>query len=261
MSLILDAIKATIPEAHYSLPLTKVGTFAFVTTVKSKRLGTCMTLNDDRVFDFKIHLPVSHLGEVHTLSLEKVISWSDSLQGIERSFAVAAINSALPLDGKKYFSGNALELTAKISQGKTVAVVGHFPGMDKIRAAADKFYIIEKRPQEGDLEAREAVNVIPHADVVAITGVTCLNDTMEGLLALKKPGATVILVGPSVPMSSVLFDFGVDIIGGAWVADEHSVYMRAKQGGAPRYLTGLQTVLYPKDPEFLSGYDEILPPA
>jgi hypothetical protein len=58
MSLILDAVKATIPESHYQLPLEKVGTFAFVTTVKSRRLGVCMTLSDDRIFEFKVHLPV-----------------------------------------------------------------------------------------------------------------------------------------------------------------------------------------------------------
>ncbi|MBU1107017.1 MAG: hypothetical protein KKB51_10145, partial [Candidatus Riflebacteria bacterium] len=108
MSLILEAVKSTIPAEHFALPLQKVGTFAFVTTVMSKRLGVCMTLSDDRIFDFKTNLPVSHLGEIETLGLKKVLSWTESLHGIERSFAISAINGALPLDGKKYFSGNAL---------------------------------------------------------------------------------------------------------------------------------------------------------
>lgn len=260
MSLILEAVKATIPEEHYALPLQKVGTFAFVTTVKSRRLGTCMTLSDERVFEYKINLPVSHLGEIETLGLRKVISWADSLQGIERSFAISAINGALPLDGKKYYGGNALALAAKLGEGKRVAVIGHFPHMDEIKHNASAFHVIEKRPQEGDFQAEDAVKIIPQADVVAMTGVTCLNDTMEGLLALKKPGAIFIVVGPSVPLSSALFDFGVDVIGGAWVEDEESVFKRAMQGGAPRSLVGLRSVLYPKDPELLVGYDEILPP-
>ncbi len=260
MSLLLEAVKSTIPKDFFELPLTKVGTFAFVTTVKSKRLGVCMTLSDERVFEYKINLPVSHMGEIETLGLEKVISWADSLQGIERSFAISAINSALPLDGKKYFSGNALELAARLGKGKKVAVVGHFPHMESIKSCAETFTIIEKRPQEGDAHANDAVKIIPHADVIAMTGVTCLNDTIEGLLALKKPGAVVILVGPSVPMSSALFDFGVDVIGGAWVENEESVFKRAMQGGAPRNLIGLKPVLYPKDPELLAGYEEIPPP-
>jgi uncharacterized protein (DUF4213/DUF364 family) len=201
-----------------------------------------------------------HLGEIETLGLKKVISWTESLQGIERSFAISAINSALPLNGKKYFTGNALELAARLGVGKRVAVIGHFPHMENICRSAAEFSIIEKRPQEGDLHAEDAVKVVPQADVVAMTGVTCLNDTIEGLLALKKPGATFIVVGPSVPLSSALFDFGVDVIGGAWVEDEESVFKRAMQGGAPRNLSGLRSVLYPKNPELLAGYEEILPP-
>lgn len=260
MSLILEAAKATIPAEFYDLPLQKVATFAFVTTVKSRRLGMSMTLSDDRVFEYKVHLPVSNMGEVETLGLQKVLTWTDSLQGIERSFAIAAINSALPLDGKKYYNGNALELAARLGVGKRVAVIGHFPHTERIREVAAAFHIIEKRPQEGDLHAGEAINIIPQADVVAMTGVTCLNDTIEGLLALKKPGAKIIVVGPSVPMSSALFDFGVDVIGGAWVEDEDEVYAKVSQGGAPRHLNGLRSVLYPKDPEMLQGFEEVKPP-
>ncbi|MDD2999427.1 MAG: DUF364 domain-containing protein, partial [Candidatus Riflebacteria bacterium] len=69
-----------------------------------------------------------------------------------------------------------------------------------------------------------------------------------------------IVVGPSVPLSSALFDFGVDVIGGAWVEDEEEVCRKIAQGGAPRHLNGLRSVLYPKNPEFLAGYDEIRPP-
>lgn len=260
MSLILEAVKATIPVEYYELPLQKVASFAFVTTVKSKRLGMSMTLSDERVFEYKVHLPVSHMGEIENIGLKKVLSWTDSLQGIERSFAIAAINSSLPLNGKKYFAGNALELAAQLGAGKRVAVVGHFPHTERIKEVASAFHIIEKRPQEGDLNAGEAVNIIPQADVVAMTGVTCLNDTIEGLLALKKPGATIIVVGPSVPLSSALFDFGVDVIGGAWVEDENEVYAKVSQGGAPRHLNGLRCVLYPKNPEILQGYEEIAPP-
>lgn len=260
MSLILEAAKATIPAEYYGLPLQKVASFAFVTTVKTRRLGMSMTLSDERVFEYKVHLPVSHMGEIEKLSLEDLLSWTDSLQGIERSFAIAAINSALPLDGKKYFAGNALDLAAQLGVGKRVAMVGHFPHTDKIKEVAAAFHIIEKRPQEGDLNAGEAVKIIPQADVVAMTGVTCLNDTIEGLLALKKPGAKVIVVGPSVPMSSALFDFGVDVIGGAWVEDENEVFAKVSQGGAPRHLNGMRSVLYPRDPEMLSGFAEVSPP-
>ncbi len=260
MSKILDEIKLTIPKENYELPVKCVATGAHMTMLKTKRLGTCMTLSDDRIFEFKIKSPVSHLGEIETIGLEKILTWTDSHQGIERSFSVAGINSSIPLDGKHYFLGNALTLAAELGKGKVVATVGHFPHTELIKENASEFYVLEKRPQEGDIPAEDAHKIIPMADIVAITGVTCLNDTLEGLLKFKKPGAKIILVGPSVPLSPVLFDYGVDVIGGAWVEDEPDVYKKILQGASPRNMKeSMRTVLYPKDPELLEGYEKIEP--
>ena len=56
-------------------------------------------------------------------------------------------------------------------------------------------------PQECALDAIRA------ADNLIITGVTLLNDTLEEILSLKKGGAEVIVVGPTVSMSpKTLFD-------------------------------------------------------
>ncbi len=260
MSLILDSIKSTIPEAYFSEPITNLAAYAHFTVLKSKRLGLSMTLNDDRIFEFKGPGTIHSLGSIETVGLKTIMEWTNSLHGIERSFAIAAINSCIPLSGKRYFQGNALEIARILGQNKNVVVVGHFPNMDKIKEAAAKFTILEKRPKEGDLPAEDAHKVIPEADVVALTGVTCLNDTIEGLLALKKPGAKFIVLGPTVPLSSVLFNFGVDIIGGAWVTDEKDTIKMVSQGATARYVDSIKNVLYPKDPELLNGFEEIEPP-
>lgn len=260
MSLILNAVKATIPAATYDLPLSEVASYAFVTTVKSRRVGLSMTLSDDRVFEFKVKSAVRNMGEVEKLGLEEVLKWTESLNGIERSFAIAAINSAIDLKGPRYFTGNALELTARLAVNKKVAVVGHFPNMDHIKKVAGSFTILEKRPQEGDRKAEDAVEVIPQSDVVTVTGVTCLNDTLEGLLALKKPGAIFIVLGPTIPLSPVLFDFGIDVIGGAWVEDEAEVVKKMAQGGTARHVDGLKNILLPRDPGLMQGFSEVTPP-
>jgi uncharacterized protein (DUF4213/DUF364 family) len=132
--------------------------------------------------------------------------------------------------------------------------------MDHIKNVAANFTILEKRPQEGDRKAEDAVEVIPQADIVTVTGVTCLNDTLEGLLALKRPDAIFIVLGPSIPLSPVLFDFGVDVIGGAWVEDEEEVMKKMAQGGTARHVNGLRSVLMPKNAELLDGFLEVSPP-
>lgn len=259
MSAILDSIKATIPANVYDCKVSHAAAAAHMTMIKTARLGCCMTLSDERIFEFKVNQPVSHLGEIENLSFSQILDWTDSWQGLERSFGYAALNGAINLEGR-YFLGNALMLALELGKGKTVAMVGHFPHIEEFRKNAKKFYCLEKRPQEGDVPAEEYVNILPESDVVIATGVTCLNDTIEGLLTAKKPGSVFIIVGPSVPLSPVLFDYGVDIIGGAYVEDEISVYRKIIQGASPRSMKDcLRTVLYPKNPELLKGYEEIAP--
>lgn len=259
MSKILDSIKNTVPASVYDCKISHVAAAAHMTMVKSDRLGCCMTLSDERIFEFKVNQPVSHLGEIETLGFKNILDWTDSVQGIERSFGVAALNGAIPLP-KSVFLGNALELALRLSAGKNVSMVGHFPHLEDFRKCSKNFWVLEKRPQEGDIPAEEYVNVLPESDVVIATGVTCLNDTIEGLLAVKKPGSIFIVVGPSVPLSPVLFDYGVDVVGGAFCEDEEDVYRKIIQGASPRSVkNSLRTVLYPKNPELLAGYEEISP--
>lgn len=259
MTAILDSVKATIPASVYDCQVSHAAAAAHMTMIKTARLGCCMTLSDERVFEFKVNQPVSHLGEIENLSFSQILDWTDSWQGIERSFGYAALNGSIELQGR-YFIGNALELALRLGKDKTVSMVGHFPHTDEFRKSAKKFYCLEKRPQEGDIPAEEYVNVLPESDVVIATGVTCLNDTVEGLLAAKKPGSTFIIVGPSVPLSPVLFDYGVDVIGGSYVEDEVAVYRKIIQGASPRSIKEcLRPVLYPKNIELLNGFEEITP--
>ena len=62
-----------------------------------------------------------------------------------------------------------------------------------------------------------AADAIRAADNLIITGVTLLNDTLEEILSLKKSGAEVIVVGPTVSMSpKTLFDRGVSCADGIY---------------------------------------------
>lgn len=59
--------------------------------------------------------------------------------------------------------------------------------------------------------AEAASDLIPQADVVAITGSALINHTLDRLLSLAKRQATVPVLGPSTPLSPVLFEYGASI--------------------------------------------------
>ena len=94
--------------------------------------------------------------------------------------------------------------------------------------------MLELEPQGDDLPAAAAPEVLPQADVVGITGSTLANGTLEGLLALCRPEATVVLIGPTTPLSTVLFDYGADVLCGVLVDDPERPWPRwPTRGSSP----------------------------
>jgi hypothetical protein len=119
-----------------------------------------------------------------------------------------------------------------------VALVGHFPFVPKVREKAKALWVIEKNPKEGDLPESEGDQRIRQADVVAITGAALVNHTLDRMLQLCNPRAFVILLGPTVPLSPVLFEYGVDALSGTRVADPELALLCVSQGANFRQIPG-----------------------
>jgi len=164
------------------------------------------------------------------------LALSDSLT--ERSLGFAAINALLEVDEARCVDLNAEEAIIARGRGRRVAIVGHFPFVPKVREVAEKCWVLELNPGPDDLPAHMAPKIIPQADVVAITGMTLVNGTFDGLIALCRPDAYVLVLGPSTPLSPLLFDYGVDAISGTVVTDIPAVLTAVSQGATFRQITG-----------------------
>ncbi len=97
--------------------------------------------------------------------------------------------------------------------------------------------------------AEAAPDLLPCADLVAITSSSLVNGTFDGLLALCPPHATVMLLGPSTPLSPALFDYGVDILSGARVVDEAAVLRTVGQGASFRQVEGVRLLTFVRQKE------------
>jgi uncharacterized protein (DUF4213/DUF364 family) len=146
------------------------------------------------------------------------------------SVGMAAINALLPQQPDTWVDLNAEEVIARRGVDKSVALIGHFPFIERLRTQVGKLSVLELDPKPGDLPVAAAEKVIPEAQIVAITGMTLLNRTFEGLLRLCAPDAFVILLGPSVPLSPVMFGWGVDIMCGSVVISTYDVLAAVRQG-------------------------------
>ena len=85
--------------------------------------------------------------------------------------------------------------------------------------------------------------------MVAITGSTLANHTLDGLLSLCDPKASVMILGPSTPLSTVLFDHGADIISGTRVEDEAAVLRTVGQGASFRQVEGVKLLTFTREKE------------
>lgn len=149
---------------------------------------------------------------------------------MEVAIGMAAINALLPRRAELWADVNAEQLLAERGAGKNVALVGHFPFVARLREQVGTLWVLEQAPHEGDLPASAAAEVIPQAHVLAITGTALMNRTFDALMALRRPDALVLLLGPSTPLSPILFEHGVDMLSGSVVEDIEAVLRAVGQG-------------------------------
>ena len=198
------------------------------------------------------HLPHGHgavrdVGALHKKSARELAEYARSDNPLEASLGVAAINSLLPVDESQAVEINALHVLSKHGAGKNVALVGHFPFIPRLRPAVGQLWVIEQRPAEGDHPAEAAAELIPQADVVAITSSALINHTLDDLLALCRPQALVMMLGPSTPLSPRLFKHGVDILSGSIVVDETAVIRTVGQGAGFQQVEGVRLLTFRSD--------------
>jgi len=162
------------------------------------------------------------------------LSFSEDIP--EASLGIAAINSLIEIDESLCVEVNAGNLLLKMVGGRNISIVGHFPFVDTLREAAENLWVIEKRLQPGDHGEDEAEYLLARSDIIAISGTTLINHTLESLLSLCPENSVKMLLGPTTPMSHVLFDYGIDIISGSRVIDQETALKAVAEGATFRQL-------------------------
>jgi uncharacterized protein (DUF4213/DUF364 family) len=224
-------------------PVKSVHTCVFWTAVISKHCGLSSTFRDEGPSHERGVRDIGNLTRKTAFELAEYAR-SDSL--LEASIGMATINSLMDIDESKCIEKNAFEIILEKGQGKNVAIVGHFPWIPKLKAKVQNLWVLEQRLREGDLPAKEADKILPQCDVVGITGTSFINHTVQGLLNLCK-NAYVVLVGPTSPLSSVLFDYGIDAICGSKIIDPDQLIRSISEGATFKEVTGVKLLTLTKN--------------
>jgi uncharacterized protein (DUF4213/DUF364 family) len=184
-------------------------------------------------------LPLS-VGGLTQKSAKELSCYVQSDKLLEATIGMAAINSLIEFDESECVELNASAIIAKKGQNKNIAVIGHFPFIGKLKSIARKLWVIEKKPISDDLPEEMATEILPEADVIALSATTLINHTLEKLLALCKQDSFKVMLGPTSPMSEVLFDYGIDVISGVKVFDTETVLRYISEGATFRQVQGVK---------------------
>lgn len=207
------------------------------TVVCSRGCGLASTMLSEKPHG---HEAVREVGNLHKKSARELAAFAHSHNPLEASIGWAAINSLVQVDTDSAIVADAGEVLLQHGVDKNVALVGHFPFIPELRQTAGNLWVIEMHPAEGEYPASAATDLIPQADVVALTGSALINHTLDGLLSLCQPDALVMVLGPTTPLSTVLFNHGATIISGSNVVDEAAVMQTVGQGATFRQVEGVQ---------------------
>ncbi|MGI6205110.1 MAG: Rossmann-like domain-containing protein [Anaerovoracaceae bacterium] len=210
---IYDELIENIPE---DLKVTSYVSGSNWSMVRSGDLcGTAMTVPGHKAID---NYPV----DLENAKLKEVAAFAKSWNFKEASLGMAAINAYYNTmdnahrlghrDEKDEHGKNAFDYMIDSLSGKRVAMIGHFPNIERLAKNAE-IKVLERDPGGDDYPDPACEYILPESDVVIITGSAFTNKTMPRLLQLSRNAMTCV-VGPTTPISEILFDYGVDLVSG-----------------------------------------------
>ncbi len=132
-----------------------------------------------------------------------------------------------------------------LTQKRKITLVGAFQSyIRNLSAAGHQLRVLEMNAdsmgedlQKYYVPAHEYPSVISDSEVVIITGLTLVNQTIDGLLSQLTPGTQVVVTGPSANiLPEVLFSNGVTIIGATRITDPEMLFSTVSEGGSGYHL-------------------------
>ena len=196
--------------------------------------GLASTLAGDHNHSGEPDIPAP--GSLENLPALDLASWILSDIPLRRSIGCAAINALLPQAPSAWIDKNAEQAMLEHGSGKKVALIGHFPFVERLQDRLGELRVLDQNPTGDDLPASAAPEILPEADLVAITGMAFVNGTLPGLLKLCRDDAFVILLGPSIPLTPIWKNFGVNMLAGAVVEYIPAILAALGQGATFRQL-------------------------
>lgn len=192
---------------------------------------------------------IDFAGKLTDVHLNEVLNWSLGSPSIKKIIGIAALNGVSQhilriLNPYKKIERNLLDFI-EIEENTSVTFIGLIkPLIRKVSKITQAITLIEDNiPIPAEFERSKSKKSINQLDpeeisteILFCTGTTLINDTLEKILDLYKNRAQkIIIIGPSVSLiPDILFDYGVNIVGGMEIIDSETTLKVLQEGGGTR---------------------------
>ncbi|MBW1648617.1 MAG: hypothetical protein JRJ72_11030 [Deltaproteobacteria bacterium] len=119
-------------------------------------------------------------------------------------------------------------MAEKGRHGETV-LVGEFPFTDWLREQVETLHLFELRDTPRRTSPAMWDEILSRCQVLGLTGTTLITRAMAAYLQ-KAPQAYTIIIGPTTPLSPVLFSRGADVLAGCRVVAPGPVFDAIRKG-------------------------------
>ncbi|MCB0650238.1 MAG: DUF364 domain-containing protein [Saprospiraceae bacterium] len=228
----------------------RIGTFMSAVKLSDQSYGLASTLFDEDTYcgkknrDFSAFTPGNIKGQKVTdlFETEKKSGLIDTL----KTAVLNAISAKILEEGHYRIIQNADPVDLiDLQPPKVITIVGAFQSyIEKLSATENTLHVLElnesallDHQKKFFVPASQYEIVVPVSDVVIITGLTLVNNTIDDLLAAISPGTQVVITGPSSSLvPDVLFDHKVTAIGATRITHPELLFDVVGSGGKGYHL-------------------------
>ena len=193
---------------------------------------------------------INFAGKLTNHPINELLEWSLEPPNLKKIIGIATLNGVsqhilkIINPYKKFQEKNLLNLV-KINGDTKVTFIGLIkPLIREIYKITRLITVIEDTlsisPELRDITLKPSIDQLEKeeisSDILFCTGTTLINNTIESVLEkFKKKAQKIILIGPTASMiPDVLFDYGVDIVGGMEIFDSEATLRVLQEGGGTK---------------------------
>ncbi len=193
-------------------------------------------------------------GKLRGMPVDDALKEMFSGNPLKKTLGIAVVNalsnaywSVNPPSGYRMIHDMDATDAVPIPDEAFVVLVGALiPYLRRLKKRGRPFCVLEMDPRTLKSDempyyapAEQAPEKVPLADMLVVTGTTLINDTLEDLISYAKPGATIVVVGPTVSMlPDAFFRRGVHAVGGVRVTKPDELLDIVGEAGSGYHFFG-----------------------